>query len=55
MDRKTDSKCPSESRNQAENDTTPLPSDLTEIVAVWPKLSEHIKQAIKALVKTVKG
>lgn len=27
-------------------------SDLAEIVAVWPELSEHIKSAIKALVQT---
>ena len=29
-----------------------LPADLTEIVAVWPELPEHIKAAIKALVQT---
>jgi len=26
--------------------------DLAEIVAVWPELPEHIKQAIKVLVQT---
>jgi len=29
-----------------------LPSDLAEIVAVWPELPEHIKAAINALVQT---
>jgi hypothetical protein len=28
-----------------------LPRDLAEIVAVWPKLSEHIKAAIRALIQ----
>jgi hypothetical protein len=37
---------PKTGENQPEN----LPDDLAEIVAVWPKLPEHIKQAIKALV-----
>jgi hypothetical protein len=35
-----------------EIDTSRLPSDLAEIVAVWPDLPEHIKAAIKALVQT---
>ncbi|MHC4640522.1 MAG: hypothetical protein ACYS32_02680 [Planctomycetota bacterium] len=37
-----------------EIDTPNLPPDLAEIVAVWPKLPEHIKAAIKALVQTSK-
>jgi len=31
-----------------------LPSDLAEIVALWPDLPEHIKQAVKALIKSCK-
>jgi len=36
-------------------DTSELPPDLAEIVAVWLELPEHIKAAIKALVETHKG
>ena len=42
------------SQKQQQIDTTELPPDLAEIVAVWPELPEHIKAAIKALVQTHK-
>jgi hypothetical protein len=31
-----------------------MPSELAEIVAIWPELPVHIKAAIKALVQTYK-
>ncbi len=40
------------SPKQPEIDTPELPSDLVEIVAVWPEVPSHIKAAIKALVQT---
>ena len=33
------------------NQTETLPPELAEIVAAWPKLPEHIKQSILALVR----
>ena len=36
-----------------ENSSTPLPSELIEIVNSWPDLPEHIKQTIKTLVGSV--
>ncbi|MFC1675560.1 hypothetical protein ACFL3G_00685 [Planctomycetota bacterium] len=36
----------------AENEPAELPSDLAEIVAVWPELPENIKVAIRALIQT---
>ena len=43
------------SQKQGEIDTSELPADLAEIVAVWPQLPEHIKAAIKALAQTHKA
>ncbi len=36
----------------AENQLLNAPTDVAEIVAVWPELPVHIKAAIKALVQT---
>ena len=40
------------SPKQDKIDTSELSPDLSEIINVWPKLPEHIKAAIKALVQT---
>ncbi|MHC4266808.1 MAG: hypothetical protein ACYSUK_12895 [Planctomycetota bacterium] len=32
-----------------------LPPELAEIVEAWPNLPEHIRQAVMALIRTVKG
>jgi hypothetical protein len=42
------------SQKQGKINTCNLTADLAEIVAIWPKLPEHIKAAIKALVQTHK-
>jgi len=42
------------SPKQGEIDTSKLPADLAEIVAVWPELPGHIKQTIRALVDAAK-
>jgi hypothetical protein len=38
------------SQKQPEIDIEKLPADLVEIIAVWPELPEHIKQAIKVYI-----
>ena len=40
------------SQKQPKIDTSEPPSDLAEIVRVWPELPEHIKAAIRALIQT---
>ena len=40
------------SQQQSKIDVANLPADLAEIVFTWPELPEHIKAAIKALIKT---
>ena len=40
------------SQKQGKIESENLHPDLAEIVAVWPELPEHIKAAIKALIKT---
>jgi hypothetical protein len=38
----------------AENQLLSVPTEVAEIVDVWPELPVHIKAAIKALVQTYK-
>ena len=42
-------------RKQDKIESTQMPPEIAEIVAVWPELPEHIKAAIKALVQTHKA
>jgi len=35
----------------AENQAQNLPDDLVEIATVWPELPEHIKKAIRTLIR----
>jgi len=44
-----------EDPKQGQIESTALPPDVAEIVAAWPRLPEHIKAAIKALVQTDSG
>ena len=39
------------SQKQAKIDTSELPPDLAEIVAVWPELPEPVKAGVLAMVK----
>jgi hypothetical protein len=41
-----------EIRKQGQIDTFGLPADPAEILAAWPRLPEHIRAAIMALVRT---
>ena len=52
VDRKSDSKNANQTEKQPKINTSKLPCDLAEIGAVWPKLPEHIKAAINALIQT---
>jgi len=43
------------SEKQGKIDTQNLPSDLAEIVAVWPRLPKDIQSAILTLIRTTSG
>ena len=52
VDRELDSRKPISVPKATEVNTSQFPPDLAEIVTVWPNLPDHIKAAIKALVRT---
>jgi len=44
-----------ESQKRGEIDTQSLTPELAEIAAIWPRLPEHIEEAIKALARTFRA
>ena len=52
VDRELDSEMSISAPETMEIHTPNLPPDLAEVVTRWPELPDHIKAAIKALVRT---